>query len=151
MQGYSRTRPWGSSRFCSVSAFGTHQLRSRPQYDVHQLGGLPGSNHGDVELVRREVERKCRAIGRKLHLVVNYDGFQLDPIVSDAYFSMVTYLQNRYYETASRYTTSAFMRLKLGEALKERDVAPHVFETQAEAQASAERHPPFRQGRSVLA
>ncbi|ACA15336.1 coenzyme A transferase [Methylobacterium sp. 4-46] len=92
----------------------------------------------DVEMIRREFEQRCRTIGRKVHLIVNYDGFQLDPLVSDAYFSTITYLQGRYYQTASRYTTSAFMRLKLGEALKERDLAPHVFETRAEAQVSAD-------------
>jgi propionate CoA-transferase len=94
----------------------------------------------DVDLVRREVERTCRAIGRKVHLIANYDGCHIDPAVADAYFSMITYMQNRYYKSASRYTTSAFMRLKLGEALKERDVAPHVFETRREAQASSERN-----------
>jgi propionate CoA-transferase len=89
----------------------------------------------DVELVRREFERKCREIGRKVHLIVNYDGFELDPTVSDAYFSTIAYLESRYYATASRYTTSAFMRLKLGVSLQSRDVAPHVFETRAEARA----------------
>ncbi len=89
----------------------------------------------DVDLVRREVERRCREIGRKVALVVNYDGFTLDPVVADAYFSMITYMQGRYYSSASRYTTSAFMRLKLGAALSERNLAPHVFETRAEAQA----------------
>ena len=88
----------------------------------------------DVELVRREVERTCRAIGHKVHLVANYDGCDIDPMVADAYFSMITYMQNRYYATASRYTTSAFMRLKLGAGLTDRDVAPHVFETRREAQ-----------------
>jgi propionate CoA-transferase len=100
----------------------------------------------DVELVRREVERTCRTIGRKVHLVANYDGCQIDAPVADAYFSMITYMQNRYYKTASRYTTSAFMRLKLGEALKDRDVSPHVFETKREAQAASEeavRTPPL--------
>jgi len=48
-------------------------------------------------------------------------------------------MQSRYYETASRYTTSAFMRLKLGAGLKDRDVAPHVFETRQEAHAAADR------------
>ena len=57
--------------------------------------------------------------------------------VSDAYFSTITYLQQRYYETASRYTTSAFLRLKLGSALSDRNLAPHVFETKTEAHASA--------------
>jgi propionate CoA-transferase len=89
----------------------------------------------DVELVRREMETRCKAIGKKVALVANYDGFYLDPMLSDAYFSMITYLQNRYYASASRYTTSAFMRLKLGAGLAERNLAPHVFETWPEAQA----------------
>ena len=39
-----------------------------------------------------------------------------------------------------RYTTSAFMRLKLGDALTRREMAPHVFETAAEMAAN----PPAR-------
>ena len=89
----------------------------------------------DVELVRREVEARCKAIGRKVALIVNYDGFYLDPVVSDAYMSMITYMEQRHYSSASRYTTSAFMRMKLGAGLAERNLAPHVFETWAEAQA----------------
>ena len=89
----------------------------------------------DVELVRREVEDRCRAIGHRVALVANYDSFTLDPAVSDAFFSTITYLQQRYYTSASRYTTSAFMRMKLGASLAERALAPHVFETLPEAQA----------------
>ena len=89
----------------------------------------------DVELVRREVESRCRAIGHRIAVVANYDRFTLDPAVSDAFFSTITYLQQRYYTSASRYTTSAFMRLKLGASLSERALAPHVFETLTEAQA----------------
>ncbi|HEV2955650.1 MAG TPA: acyl CoA:acetate/3-ketoacid CoA transferase, partial [Xanthobacteraceae bacterium] len=89
----------------------------------------------DVDLVRREVEARCKAIGRKVALIVNYDGFYLDPVVSDAYMGMITYMEQRHYSSASRYTTSAFMRLKLGAGLAERNLAPHVFETWAEAQA----------------
>ena len=87
----------------------------------------------DVDLVRREVERSCRAIGKPVALIANYDGFYLDPVVSDTYFSMIAYLEKRYYSSASRYTTSAFMRLKLGEGLTERHVAPHIFETHEDA------------------
>lgn len=89
----------------------------------------------DVEMVRREVESRCRAIGHRIAVVANYDSFTLNPAVSDAFFSTITYLQQRYYTSASRYTTSAFMRLKLGASLAERALAPHVFETLPEAQA----------------
>jgi len=94
----------------------------------------------DVDRIRSEVERRCRDIGKPVALIASYDGFYLDPLVSDTYFSMIAYLEKRYYSSASRYTTSAFMRLKLGEALTERHVAPHIFETQAEAQHFARAH-----------
>jgi propionate CoA-transferase len=96
----------------------------------------------DVDLVRREVENRCRAVGKRVAVIVSYDSFYLDPRVSDAFFSMITYLQQRYYTTASRYTTSAFMRLKLGAGLAERALAPHVFETLPEAQAFTTDHEP---------
>jgi propionate CoA-transferase len=116
-------------------------LTDRVSYDAAcntlfaNLEGLQVRTLADVEAIRRVFEERCRAIGRRVALIVNYDGFSLDPAVSEAYFSMVAYLQDRYYVTASRYTTSAFMRLKLGASLRERALAPHVFETLAEAQA----------------
>jgi propionate CoA-transferase len=50
---------------------------------------------------------------------------------------MVSELQAKYYSTAVRYTTSAFMRLKLGVELSARRSAAHVFETRDEAVAFA--------------
>jgi propionate CoA-transferase len=123
-------------------------LADRVSYDAERntlfanFEGLQVRTLADVEAIRHEFEGRCRRIGRKVALIVNYDAFQLDPAVSDAYFSMITYMQGRYYERASRYTTSAFMRLKLGAALVERALAPHVFETLDEAQASAGARPP---------
>lgn len=40
---------------------------------------------------------------------------------------------SRFYTGVSRYTTSTFLRMKLGDALKKRDVAPYIFESRAEA------------------
>ncbi len=40
-----------------------------------------------------------------------------------------------HYASVTRYTTSAFMRLKLGDRLHDRGRAPHVFETLDEAMA----------------
>jgi len=47
----------------------------------------------------------------------------------------VRYMEMHYYTTSTRYTTSAFLRLKLGEALSRRRVAAHIFETSEEAHA----------------
>ena len=53
-------------------------------------------------------------------MIVNYDGFRLDEALSDAYFEMVSELQAKHYGTAVRYTTSSFMRMKLGAELTSR-------------------------------
>jgi len=120
-------------------------LADRVSYDTDRnmlfanFEGLKVRTLADVEAIRREFEERCRLIGRKVALVVNYDAFEVDPAVSDAYFSTIAYLQDRYYASASRYTTGAFMRLKLGAALAERRLQPHVFETAEEAHEFAQR------------
>jgi propionate CoA-transferase len=105
------------------------------------LEGLHIRTLEDVDMIRREYESRLRAIGQKVNLVANYDSFELDQSVSENYFSMISYLEQRYYATASRYTTSAFMRLKLGDALTERALSPHVFETLDEAHVFAGAEP----------
>jgi len=51
------------------------------------------------------------------------------------YSAAVRGLVDRFYSGVSRYTTSGFLRMKLGEALEKRGVAPHIFEGAAEAQS----------------
>jgi propionate CoA-transferase len=49
---------------------------------------------------------------------------------------MVKYLVDRYYSGVTRYTTSAFLRMKLGDALQKREVGPHIYESRQEARAA---------------
>lgn len=88
----------------------------------------------DIDAVRATVEKRCRELGRRVDAVANYSGFQIDKELADAYAEMVRYMEETYYNRISRYTNGAFMRLKLGRILT-RTVAPHIFETQHEAQA----------------
>jgi propionate CoA-transferase len=39
----------------------------------------------------------------------------------------------QFYESTTRYTTSTFLRMKLGDELEKRDVAPHIYETREQA------------------
>jgi propionate CoA-transferase len=94
--------------------------------------GLHLQTLDDIEQVRAEIESRCRSIGKRVTTIANYEGFELDQSISDAYFTLVAYIQNRYYKSVSRYTTNAFMRLKLSDALAQRELGP-VFETGAEA------------------
>jgi propionate CoA-transferase len=121
-------------------------MAERISYDAERntlfanFEGLHIRTRDDVDRVRRTIEERCHAIGRKVRLVVNYDDFRIDAAVADTYAAMVRYMETHYYTTASRYTTSAFLRLKLGEALARRRVAPHIFETRQEAHDFVESH-----------
>jgi propionate CoA-transferase len=96
------------------------------------LEGLHIRSHADLQTLRNEVEARCRAIGRKVRAIVNYDAFHLEPDLDEAYAQFVSDIETAYFEKVSRYTTSAFIRLKLGKYLR-RTVAPHIFETKADA------------------
>jgi propionate CoA-transferase len=89
----------------------------------------------DVESVRHEVERRLRPLGHKVFAVVNYDHFHLDPELEDEWAAMVRALSDRYYLNVTRYSTGGFLRAKLGPALLARGVAPHIYESAAQAQA----------------
>jgi propionate CoA-transferase len=89
----------------------------------------------DVQAVRHEVERRVQPLGHKVFAVVNYDHFHLDADVEDAWAAMVRELCDRHYLNVTRYSTGGFLRAKLGPALAARGVAPHVYETAAEARA----------------
>jgi propionate CoA-transferase len=93
----------------------------------------------DVEAVRGEVERLLSPLDHKVNAVVNYDHFALYPEVSDDWAAMVRELVDRHYLQVVRYSTSGFLRAKLGPALAARGVAPHLYESAREAQAGLKR------------
>jgi len=86
-----------------------------------------------VEEIREAVARILTPVGKKVYTIVNYDNFNLAPDLVEEYTEMVKDVVSRFYTGVSRYTTSAFLRMKLGDALKKRDVAPYIFESREEA------------------
>lgn len=101
--------------------------------------GLRVRTPQDVEAVRAALEQRFASIGRKVSVVANYDGFEIAEDVIDAWAAAAQGLSERHYRNVSRYTTSAFMRVKLGEAMGSRGVQPHLFETQREAMDFADK------------
>jgi propionate CoA-transferase len=89
----------------------------------------------DVAAVREQVESRLAPLGHRVYAVVNYDHFHLDPLVEDDWAAMVQNLVERHYLNVTRYSTSGFLRAKLGPALVARGVAPHIYESAEEARA----------------
>ena len=119
-------------------------LSSRYSYDPEKnlffvnFERLTVHSHRDIEEIRKEATRNLEAIGHKVPAIVNYDNFSILPELEDDYADMVRGLVARFYSSVTRYTTSAFLRVKLGEALARRNLSPHIFETAAEARSFVE-------------
>jgi propionate CoA-transferase len=114
-------------------------LAQRLFYDAQQnilfinFEGYSVRSREDVEAIRTAVEERIGPLNRKVFAIVNYENFSLWPEVIDAYSDMVRDLTQRFYIDVTRYTTSGFLRMKLGQALNQRGVAAHIFESAAEA------------------
>ncbi len=87
----------------------------------------------DIRDAKEAVEKILAPLGKKVHTIVNYDNFTILPDLVDEYTEMVKDLVNKYYLEVTRYTTSTFLRMKLGDALQRRGVKPHIYESHEEA------------------
>ena len=90
----------------------------------------------DIEAIRARVREICEPLlakGQRVQAVVNYEGFLLDRDLEDRYADMVRECVERFYAGVTRFTTSGFMRAKLGAALSRRRLAPYIFESEDEA------------------
>jgi propionate CoA-transferase len=120
---------------------GNLDLADRIGYDPERnilflnFEGMHIRTERDIAAVQEAVEERCREIGRRMAVIVNYASYRIDDEVLDAYARMIRYMEEHYYTTVTRYSTGAFLRMKLGDALSNRDVAPHIFETEEDAQA----------------
>ncbi len=88
----------------------------------------------DIQALHNLLEARCREIGKRVGVVINYNSFRINEDIVDDYAEMDHYMLEHYYTTITRYATGAFMRLKLDQAFSDRNIAPHVFERKEEAQ-----------------
>jgi propionate CoA-transferase len=95
--------------------------------------GCTVRNAADVAQIRSLVLAQLQPLNRKVPAIVGYDNFTVLPDALEAYVDMAREVATAHYSRVSRYTTSAFMRAKLGDALRQRGVAPHIFESALEA------------------
>jgi propionate CoA-transferase len=120
------------------------RLHERVSYDADRnilflnLEGWNVRTKSDVDDLRKILVEACVKAGRKVKSVVNHDGCRIAEHCYDHYAEMIEYMLQHYYLTTTRYSTSAFLRMKMQEALSRRGIAPHVFERHEEAQAFVE-------------
>ncbi|MCH2222451.1 MAG: acyl CoA:acetate/3-ketoacid CoA transferase, partial [Dechloromonas sp.] len=116
-------------------------LPERLSYDAEQnlffldFSGLNVRSADDIRRIEAAVDAALDPVGHKVNAIVNYDRFNILPELVDAYIDMVKGVVERHYHDVTRYTASTFLRMKLGEALAKRQIAPKISGTEAEAKA----------------
>jgi propionate CoA-transferase len=109
-------------------------LEQRIRYDRQRktlfinFEGYSIRNVEDVQHVHRQVTHALRDVHEKVAAVVNYDNFSIATETLDAYAEVVKHLTEKYYAAVTRYSTSGFLRAKLGPDVANREVPPHIHE-----------------------
>lgn len=117
------------------------KLTERVSYDADRnilflnLEGWSVRKKSDLADLRKILVDACLKAGRRVNSVVNHDGCRIAEDLYDDYADMIQYMLTHHYITTTRYTTSAFMRMKMQEALSKRGLQPHIFERRDEVEA----------------
>ena len=115
------------------------KLKERVTYDADRnilfvnLEGWHVTRKRDVEDLTKVLENACKNTGKRVIAVFNHNSCRIAEDLYDDYAQLNEYMLEHYFSSTTRYTTSAFMRLKMQEALTKRGVQPHIFESATEA------------------
>ncbi len=119
----------------------TLPLDKRLNYDAAQnlffvnFDNLEIRRKEQIDDIRRLIGEKLGKLDHKVYAIINYDNFSIAPELLDAYVDMVRDVVTRFYTRVTRYTTSAFTRAQIGDALSASQLAPHIFDTHGDALA----------------
>ncbi|HRP76596.1 MAG TPA: acyl CoA:acetate/3-ketoacid CoA transferase [Rhodocyclaceae bacterium] len=91
--------------------------------------GLAVRDASQIRDIRELIDARLGSLGHRVSAIVNYDNFSIAPNLLDPYIDMVRAIVDRYYVRVTRYTTSAFLRARLGDALAARQLTPDIYET----------------------
>ncbi|MGC8490424.1 MAG: acyl CoA:acetate/3-ketoacid CoA transferase [Syntrophobacteraceae bacterium] len=119
----------------------SHSIDDRLTYDAEEnIFFVDFENYylkssSDIHSISNAIEKILAPLDRKVNTIVNYNNFNIAPDLVDEYADMVRYVM-RYYSEVTRYTSSTFLRLKLGDELARRDIVPYMFQTGEEARGA---------------
>ena len=79
------------------------------------------------------LDRRLSTLGHRVHAVVNYDNLELGPIAEDAFFTMIRDSTEKYFLSATHYSTNAFFRHQLGQRFTHAQLGQTIYPSFAAA------------------
>jgi hypothetical protein len=86
-----------------------------------------------------QLDDKFRSLGQRVHVIVNYDNFDLSVPATDTFFAMVRRNRERYSLSTTRYSTNAFYRRRLGHQFAAASLAHSLYGSFADARKGLNR------------
>jgi propionate CoA-transferase len=117
-------------------------LDDRLSYDAENnvvyanFEGMSIGTEEEADKLADYLDRYFSKLGRKVHVVVNYDNFDLGPAARDTFFAMVKHNEDCYFLSSTRYSTDAFFRHQLKEDFAEADLGQRIYHNFDEARKS---------------
>ena len=112
----------------------THDAQNNVVYANFE--GMSIGTEEDADKLADYLDRYFSRLGRKVHVVVNYDNFYLGPPARDTFFAMVKYNEDNYFLSSTRYSTDAFFRHQLKEDFADADLEQRIYHNFDEARKS---------------
>ncbi|MGO2133357.1 MAG: hypothetical protein ACTH3D_10755 [Halomonas sp.] len=89
----------------------------------------------DIAEIRARIEAVLAPLGHKIDVVVNYDQTMIEDMLAHDWENVVGYLEAHFYNRVTHYSTSAFLRRKLGQALQSHRRTA-IFDSERAAEAT---------------
>jgi propionate CoA-transferase len=117
-------------------------LDERVSYDAENnvvyanFEGMSIGTEEEADKLADYLDRYFAKLGRKVHVVVNYDNFDLAPVARDTFFAMVKHNEDCYFLSSTRYSTDAFFRHQLKKDFTEAELEQRIYRNFDEARKS---------------
>lgn len=108
-------------------------LQDRVRYDAEEnvayvnFEGLTLDTAAEVALLAAFLDDRFAALGRRVHVIVNYDNFTLAPAATEAFAAMVAHNNERYFASSTRHSTNAFFRRQLAGHLAQARLEKSIY------------------------
>jgi propionate CoA-transferase len=95
--------------------------------------GLEITRPEEIDAINDMIEARLSPLHEKVRAVANYDNCVVSLELVDRYLNALKRVRERYFSDMTRYTTSAFLRMKLGSTLQQDDAAPKPASSSSKA------------------
>jgi propionate CoA-transferase len=115
------------------------ELKTRVQYDEARnllrlnFNGLEIDSLEDIDNIRQVVEQVCKAAGRKVNTVVNYNAFKVNDQLMGDYLKMGAEIIETYYSRVARFTTNRDDNARFTDEFGTRRLPANLFASEEEA------------------